>query len=82
MKRSFVFFFTVIFSAVLSAQPRIAWFSTLHPDLSEKSGFWSRVHDLVVAAGEDLDVGIWIFIMPRKTLSKCRRKWMRFCPTR
>ncbi len=46
-------------SAVLSA-PKIVWFSTLQEDLSDKSGFWKRVHDLVQAAGEDLDVDLEI----------------------
>ena len=41
--------------------PKIAWFSTLQEDLSEKSGFWKRVHDFVSAAAEDLDVDFRIY---------------------
>lgn len=43
------------------AAPKIAWFSTLQEDLSEKSGFWLRVHDLIRAAGEDLDADVQIY---------------------
>jgi ABC-type sugar transport system substrate-binding protein len=42
------------------AAPRIVWFSTLQEDLSDKSGFWKNVHDLIVAAAQDLEVDLEI----------------------
>jgi ABC-type sugar transport system substrate-binding protein len=42
------------------AKPKVVWFSTLQQDLSDKSGFWKNVHDLIVAAAEDLDVDLEI----------------------
>lgn len=50
-----------ILSLPVLAQPKIVWFSTLQADLSEKSGFWKRVHDLVGATGEDLDLDFEIY---------------------
>ena len=42
-------------------KPKIAWFSTLKEDTSEKSGFWKRVHNLVLSAAEDLDVDFQVY---------------------
>lgn len=39
-----------------AATPKVVWFSTLQEDLSDKSGFWKNIHDLIVAAAEDLDI--------------------------
>lgn len=47
------------FSAL--AKPSIAWFSTLQQDLSDKSGFWKSLHDLMVATAQDLDVDFQIY---------------------
>ena len=59
--RQFIFILALLFSAVSSAQPKIIWFSTIQEDLSDKSGFWSRVHDLIVAAAADLDVDFKVY---------------------
>jgi len=44
-----------------SARPKIVWFSTLQQDLSDKSGFWKSLHDLMAATAEDLDVDFQIY---------------------
>lgn len=54
MRLLVIFVLFLVASSLHAAQPRIAWFSTLQEDLSEKSGFWKRVHDLVLASSEDL----------------------------
>ena len=45
----------------LSAKPKIVWFSTLQQDLSDKSGFWKSLHDLIAATAQDLDVDFRIY---------------------
>jgi len=54
-----IVFCFVSFSTV--AKPSIAWFSTLQQDLSDKSGFWKSLHDLMVATAQDLDVDFQIY---------------------
>jgi len=44
-----------------AARPKIAWFSTLQNDLSDKSGFWKSLHDLMAATAADLDVDFQIY---------------------
>lgn len=54
--------FVPIFSRIaLADQTHIIWFSTLHADTSEKSGFWGRVHDLTVAAAKDLNLKFEVY---------------------
>ena len=59
--RYFLFIAALLFCSVSTAQTKIAWFSTIQEDLSDKSGFWSRVHGLIVAAAEDLDVDFKVY---------------------
>ena len=59
--RYFLFFVALLFCSASNAQTKIAWFSTIQEDHSDKSGFWSRVHDLIIAAAEDLDVDFQVY---------------------
>jgi len=53
---------SIFFSSPIFATPqKIVWFSTLQQDISDKSGFWRSVHDLIVASAEDLDVDFRIY---------------------
>jgi len=53
---------SLFFSSLsLAASPKIVWFSTLQQDVSDKSGFWRSVHDLVVATAQDLDINFRVY---------------------
>jgi len=63
-------FFT---SLALAAPPKIVWFSTLQQDISDKSGFWRSVHDLVVASAQDLDIDFRIYYAEENFLKMHRQ---------
>jgi len=60
-------------SQTLATQPKIVWFSTLQQDISDKSGFWRSVHDLVVASAQDLDIDFRIYYAEENFLKMHRQ---------